>query len=288
MIPSVNLERTGINAFTKLLAREYGVDFDVMAGRKKLIRATLVEAINEQGSDEEDEEDSEEEDKNEESDVDDDDDDDGGPPTMKKKRAGGGGGLATKKEISPELAKFLGFRPNEMVARTEIVKKLWDYIRQNDLQNPNNKKEILLDKKMRNVFGCEMFTMFTMNKYISAHVHPFKPVDLTPKVKEGGDRSAKKRRRLSSGKADGSRSKGSKKTKSAGAGGNSNQPPYRLSPALVDVTQADVLPRPQVVKALWAYIRLHNLQVCGRIVALAQDRAVAKVLSPLLHVFPLS
>jgi len=263
LINNVNLEKTGVNAFIKLLAREYGVDAETLKPRKKFIRDALTEAINEQDDDSDDDDDDEEE-----SEDDDDDDDDGPPsraPTSKKKGGGGGGGgLSAKKEISPELAKFLGVsddsqgttKPVEM-ARTEIVKSMWEYIRGNNLQNPANRREILLDSKMKEVFGCDMFTMFTMNKYISAHVSPFTPVDLTPKdtgtgsgTRDGKSRAAKRKR-------------SSKSKKGGGGGGNNNfknQPPYRLSPALSTVVKADVLPRPQVVKKLWVYIREHNLQ----------------------------
>jgi len=86
-------------------------------------------------------------------------------------------GLQQEKAISDELAAFLG--KGKLMSRTEIVKALWEYFRKHNLQNPSNKKEIILDKPMRKVFGCKTFTIFTMNKYISAHVHPFKPVDLT-------------------------------------------------------------------------------------------------------------
>eukprot|EP00529_Nitzschia_sp_RCC80_P025810 CAMPEP_0113467544 /NCGR_PEP_ID=MMETSP0014_2-20120614/14869_1 /TAXON_ID=2857 /ORGANISM="Nitzschia sp." /LENGTH=340 /DNA_ID=CAMNT_0000359855 /DNA_START=337 /DNA_END=1359 /DNA_ORIENTATION=+ /assembly_acc=CAM_ASM_000159 len=269
LIPNVNLEKTGVNAFVKLLAREYGVDAETLKPRKKFIRDALTEAINEQDDDSDDDDDEEEEEE--------DDDDDGPPsraPTSKKTGGGGGGGLSAKKEISPELAKFLGVsddsqgttKPVEM-ARTEIVKSMWEYIRGNNLQNPADRREILLDSKMKEVFGCDMFSMFTMGKYLSAHISPFTPVDLTPKDTGtgGGTRGSKgraaKRKRSSKGG-----SPKSKKSKSGGGGGGGNnnyfknQPPYRLSPALSVVVKADVLPRPQVVKKLWVYIREHNLQ----------------------------
>jgi len=112
-----------------------------------------------------------------------------------KKRSGcsvsGGTGLAQKKEISDELANFL--RQGKMMARTMIVKELWIYIHAHNLQNPSDRREIILDRAMRNVFGCKTFTQFSMNKYISAHVHPFTPVDLTAKPKKAA--AAKKRKR---------------------------------------------------------------------------------------------
>ena len=45
-----------------------------------------------------------------------------------------------------------------------VVKKLWDYIKSNDLQNPDNRREILCDDKLRALFNADKVHMFTMNK----------------------------------------------------------------------------------------------------------------------------
>ena len=45
-----------------------------------------------------------------------------------------------------------------------VVKKLWDYIKLNDLQNPDNRREILCDDKLRALFNADKVHMFTMNK----------------------------------------------------------------------------------------------------------------------------
>jgi chromatin remodeling complex protein RSC6 len=47
---------------------------------------------------------------------------------------------------------------------------VWDYIKSNNLQNPENKREILADDQLKKVFGKDKVTMFEMNKYISQHV----------------------------------------------------------------------------------------------------------------------
>jgi upstream activation factor subunit UAF30 len=98
---------------------------------------------------------------------------------------------------------------------------------------------------MKQVFGedVDTFTMFTMNKYIGAHIHPFKTVDLTtntikPKKRKSKDKKEKKKRK----------------------GGGGLQAPYQLSPELARVTGRQILPRPRVVKKLWEYIRAHDLQ----------------------------
>jgi chromatin remodeling complex protein RSC6 len=68
---------------------------------------------------------------------------------------------------SPELAAVVGSAP---LPRTEVVSKVWDYIRKNSLQNPANKREILADAKLEKVFGTKKVTMFEMNKHLAKHL----------------------------------------------------------------------------------------------------------------------
>jgi upstream activation factor subunit UAF30 len=68
---------------------------------------------------------------------------------------------------SSDLAAVVGSQP---LARPEVVKKVWEYIKKNDLQNPQNKREILADDKLEKVFGKKKVTMFEMNKHLAAHL----------------------------------------------------------------------------------------------------------------------
>jgi chromatin remodeling complex protein RSC6 len=68
---------------------------------------------------------------------------------------------------SRELAAVVGSQP---LARPEVVSKVWEYIKKNDLQNPQNKREILADDKLEAVFGKKKVTMFEMNKHLAAHL----------------------------------------------------------------------------------------------------------------------
>jgi len=52
----------------------------------------------------------------------------------------------------------------------EVVSKIWDYIRSHNLQNPENRREILADDKLRKVFGKDKVTMFEMNKHLAQHL----------------------------------------------------------------------------------------------------------------------
>ena len=77
------------------------------------------------------------------------------------------GGLARPVKPSNELAAITG---SASLPRSEVVSKMWDYIKKNNLQNPENKREILADDKLEKVFGTKKVTMFEMNKHLSRHV----------------------------------------------------------------------------------------------------------------------
>ena len=74
-----------------------------------------------------------------------------------------GGGLARPVQPSPELAQITGSAP---LPRSEVVSKVWDHIRKNNLQNPANKREIIADAKLKPIFGKDRCTMFEMNKHL--------------------------------------------------------------------------------------------------------------------------
>lgn len=78
-----------------------------------------------------------------------------------------GGGLARPVTPSADLAAIVGSDP---LPRSEVVSKVWDHIRKNNLQNPQNKREILADDKLKKVFGKDSCTMFEMNKHLSNHL----------------------------------------------------------------------------------------------------------------------
>jgi len=76
-------------------------------------------------------------------------------------------GLSRPLTPSPELAAVTG---SGQIARSEVVSKMWDYIKKNKLQNPENKREILADDKLEKIFGKKKVTMFEMNKHLSRHL----------------------------------------------------------------------------------------------------------------------
>ena len=92
-------------------------------------------------------------------------------PEKKAPKAGGGGKAnALQKALQPseELAAVVG-DPTPL-SRSEAVSKMWDYIKKNNLQNPENKREILADDKLKPIFGKPKVTMFEMNKHLAQHL----------------------------------------------------------------------------------------------------------------------
>lgn len=70
--------------------------------------------------------------------------------------------------ISEELAAVVGKGP---FPRSEVVKKLWVYIKKNDLQDPKNKRNINADANLKKVFGGKgTVSMFEMTKLVSKHL----------------------------------------------------------------------------------------------------------------------
>ncbi len=86
------------------------------------------------------------------------------------KAGGDGKANALQKALQPseELAAVVG--GPAPLPRGEVVSKLWDYIKANNLQNPENRREILADDTLRKVFGKDKVTMFEMNKHLARHL----------------------------------------------------------------------------------------------------------------------
>ncbi|CAG9952450.1 unnamed protein product [Clonostachys rosea f. rosea IK726] len=95
----------------------------------------------------------------------DDSDVEGGEP--KKKRSGGG--FQKPFNLSPALSELTG---ETQLSRPGVVKSLWAHIKANDLQDPNDRRQILCDEKMQAIFKQTKVDMFRMNKEISNHLYP--------------------------------------------------------------------------------------------------------------------
>ena len=81
-------------------------------------------------------------------------------------------GFAKPSNISEELCNFLGRPLGTLMARTEVTKHITQYIKDNELQNPENKRHILPDKKLSSLLGStdsEEVTYFNLQKYMKHH-----------------------------------------------------------------------------------------------------------------------
>ncbi|AES95440.1 putative transcription regulator SWI/SNF-BAF60b family [Medicago truncatula] len=77
------------------------------------------------------------------------------------------GGIQKVVQVTSELGNFIG-APE--VSRTEAVKKVWEYIKLQNLQNPNNKKEIFCDDKLKTIFDGKDKVVFTeIAKLLATH-----------------------------------------------------------------------------------------------------------------------
>jgi upstream activation factor subunit UAF30 len=96
-------------------------------------------------------------------------------PSKVSKAEAGSNDSGTKKpnalqqplQPSKELAAVVGAEP---LPRGAVVSKVWDYIKQHQLQNPDNRREIMADDKLEAVFGKKKVTMFEMNKHLARHL----------------------------------------------------------------------------------------------------------------------
>lgn len=101
--------------------------------------------------------------------------------TKKKRSSESTGGFnKTKVLIAEPLSELLGETES---TRTQVVKSVWDYIKRNDLQNPNDRREILCDDRMKPIFG-EKVTMFSMNKALAKYIRNAPSSPATTAVKE--------------------------------------------------------------------------------------------------------
>jgi len=92
----------------------------------------------------------------------------------KKSRSESTSGFMKPIQISNELAGFLGFKPGTLVTRVDVTKKLCNYIKTNDLQNPEDRRVILPDKKLIQLFhikdSSDELTYYSMQKKLQSHI----------------------------------------------------------------------------------------------------------------------
>ncbi|KAI9088910.1 hypothetical protein K1719_029189 [Acacia pycnantha] len=161
-----------------------------------------------------------------------------------------GGGFCKLCSLSPQLQEFVG--APEM-ARTEVVKQLWAYIREKNLQDENNRRNIICDEPLRALFNVDVINMFHMNKVLSKHIWPLDSDDVIQVKSAPKEKQKKQEREEDEPKRKEKRQKGGKSGFLA---------PLQLSDALVNFlgTGENALSRASVIKRMWDYIKGNNLQ----------------------------
>lgn len=237
----------------KMLRRQLETVFGVdLSSKKALIRGEVEAYLQAQAVEGEDEagEDSEEEEK---------------ASSCRKRSRGGASRFGEM--LSEAMSKFLGL---ERCPRTQVVKKLWEYIREHDLQDPKDRRRILLDDKMKTIFPGKSVTMFTMQKHLSKHVYTADASEEEEESEEEGSGDdedappATKKKKAAAPPARKAAPKPKSTSKSRGGGGtpkpNGFTKPVKLAPDLAAWMGSETASRPDITKKLWTYVKENNLQ----------------------------
>ena len=80
-------------------------------------------------------------------------------------------GFAVPVKISQEMCEFLELEPNTLIARTEVTKRINQYIQMNNLKNPDKKTVINPNDKLKGLLGeyDGEVTFFTLQKHLNRH-----------------------------------------------------------------------------------------------------------------------
>ncbi|KAK4340250.1 hypothetical protein RND71_041712 [Anisodus tanguticus] len=202
------------------------------------------------------------------------------------------GGFNKPCALSPQLQKLVG---ESELGRPEVVKKIWAYIRENNLQNPQNKRKILCDEVLSGIFRVKTIDMFQMNKVLSKHIWPIDEKDggfssthsnLSIRLRTQNSESACEivksfvysgsfslthaatqvkssvKRRLPKKGREEALDEPKQKEKRQKGGGSGFLAPVRLSDALLKFfgIGENALPRADVIKRIWQYIKENELQ----------------------------
>jgi len=84
-----------------------------------------------------------------------------------KPTGGARGGITAPVTPSADLAEIVG---KDALPRSEVVSKVWAYIKEHKLQDEKDKRQINGDAKLSKIFGKKSASMFEMNKHLSGHL----------------------------------------------------------------------------------------------------------------------
>lgn len=149
--------------------------------------------------------------------------------------------------------------------RPVILKRLSSYVKENNLQDPSDKRKVICDAKLESIFGVKDCTILEMSKYITPYLR--KPEELGGRYIEEARLAEEeyiKMKEEEEKKNGGSKKKGKRRpSKANGAAmkeGRKIFKPVILSKELAAICRVNEMPRQQIIQAIWEYIRLNNLQ----------------------------
>ena len=94
-------------------------------------------------------------------------------------------GFAKPMRMSQILCEFLNVDAGTEMARTDVTKKITEYVKERGLQNPQNKRELILDDKLRTIIQPEtdtQVTFFNLQKFMSKHYIKEGFTEAVPKI----------------------------------------------------------------------------------------------------------
>lgn len=95
--------------------------------------------------------------------------------SVKRENSGNNSGFLKPVKISSEMAKFTGWDVNELKSRVDVTKYLCNYIRENSLQNPKDRRQIIADPKLAKLIKFdskkenEPLTYYRLQTYLKSH-----------------------------------------------------------------------------------------------------------------------
>ncbi|DBA80223.1 TPA: hypothetical protein ACH3X2_007459 [Trebouxia sp. C0005] len=230
----------------RTLEKELNVD---LSDFKALIRSEIENYLDRQQQEDlgdvknevKEEDDEEEVDEEEEEDV-----------KIGKKRKGRGFGSSM---LSEPLAAFMG---TDRAPRTEVVKKIWEYIKSHDLQNPKDKRKIIPDEVLGTILTAPV-NMMSMNSQLNKHCFTKDRFDAEDEEDnasgdESGEPKAKSKPRTKKSKSGGDGEGKEKKTTGLGK-------PVRTTDEMADwIGGQEIMSRPQITSFFWTYIKAEGLR----------------------------
>lgn len=168
---------------------------------------------------------------------------------------------------SSELLQFVEDKAQQ---RSTVLKSLNDYVKEHNLQDPNDKRVVLCDAKLKKLFGVDKCTILEMNKHITPHLS--KPEVVGGKYVEEASRieaeylqkkAIENAQRLVDGAARKDKKKAQRAAEATALDKKHGRKLFKsviLSPELAAICRKQEMPRHEIIKAIWEYIHLNNLQ----------------------------